>query len=71
MNIHHEMDPMKVLVKLQKELNEVNTKIDQTLKKQNLEVDEIDLAIGFLNTAIRQLDYAVEDLIESKNVMLA
>jgi DNA repair exonuclease SbcCD ATPase subunit len=71
MNTTHEMDPMKVLVKLQKELNEVNAKIDQTLKKQNLEVDEIDLAIEFLNTAIRQLDYAVEDLIESKNVMLA
>jgi hypothetical protein len=66
---HLEANPHTVLKKLRDHLTEVNAEIDKSLEAENLanNEQEIDLAIDYLNAAIRQLDDAAEHLLATKN----
>lgn len=55
-----------ILKQLSNELATVQDKIDSTLKNNELNENNIQEALDYLNDAIRKLDHAVEHLISYK-----
>lgn len=59
-------DIKEILGNVSKEITDINTEINRTIKNENLNDSEVETWINNLNGLIRKLDHMVEKLEESQ-----